>query len=281
MSAPNSTSVAEFLAHLPTATIDDDAALARAIVEHAGALAARMRQAGVTTEFKTSVSDVVTAADRAAEAFVVAALAQLRPADGILGEEGSAKESDSGRTWVIDPVDGTYNFTTGSDYWCSALALVHGSAENPEGLIVSAVHRPATGHTWVGGPHVPTTRFHPQEQSRLLSIKDRELSQVSAGTYLHSTVVGAADEQERASTAAWLATVSRSATWRMLGSASLDLAGVAEGRLGVWFQRDVAAWDWLPGLGLIVGAGGTGASVGRWQVAGSANQVRDLSQTLH
>src|SRR5699024_12077401 len=78
---------------------------------------------GISTEQKTSVSDVVTEADRAAEKFVAGVLEAIRAEDGIVGEEGAQRKSQSGRTWVIDPVDGTYNFTNGSDYWCSALAL--------------------------------------------------------------------------------------------------------------------------------------------------------------
>lgn len=100
---------------------------------------------------------MVTAADRAAEDFVAEALRTLRPQDGLLGEEGTSAPSESGRTWVIDPVDGTYNFTTGSDYWCSALALVDGDPEDPEKLYFGAVHRPAMGYTWFGGPDLPTT----------------------------------------------------------------------------------------------------------------------------
>ena len=102
---------------------DGDAHLAQALVYNAGRLAWRLREMGVDVEQKTSISDVVTDADRAAERFVAGVLEAVRPEDGILGEEGAARESQSGRTWVIDPVDGTYNFSSGSDYWCSALAL--------------------------------------------------------------------------------------------------------------------------------------------------------------
>lgn len=69
----------------------------------------------------------------------------LRPDDGVLGEEGAARESSSGRTWVIDPVDGTYNFTSNSDYFCSALALVAGSPSEPDELLFGAVDRPIPG----------------------------------------------------------------------------------------------------------------------------------------
>lgn len=137
---------------------DSDEHLAQALVYNAGRLAWRMRENGVNTDFKTSVSDVVTDADRAAEAFVAGALDALRPDDGVVGEEGANKASQSGRCWVIDPVDGTYNFTRGSDYWCSAIALVEGDPAAPERLLFGAVHRPTMGYTWFGGPGIRTTR---------------------------------------------------------------------------------------------------------------------------
>jgi myo-inositol-1(or 4)-monophosphatase len=67
-----------------------DAALAARLVREAGTLAARMRTAGLDAAIKTSVSDVVTAADHAAERLVVDVLATERPGDGVLGEEGAS-----------------------------------------------------------------------------------------------------------------------------------------------------------------------------------------------
>ena len=83
-------------------------------MREAGTLALLLRRAGLEGRQKTSGSDVVTAADHAAEAYVLEQLQRCRPDDGILGEEGSSVTGTSGRTWVIDPVDGTYNFLHGS-----------------------------------------------------------------------------------------------------------------------------------------------------------------------
>lgn len=272
--------LAHFLDQMSESIAATDMGVAVAIVKRAAAIAARMRDEGLVTEYKTSLSDVVTAADRAAEKFVVDALAALRPEDGILGEEGSAKESKSGRTWVIDPVDGTYNFTTGSDYWCSALALVVGDANDPEQLILGAVHRPASGESWIGGSEIPTTRINLNGTVDDLQVESHPLNEVCAATYLHTTVVGSEEESEVTATKSWLDAVSRCATWRMLGSASVDMAGLVDGRVGVWFQRDVAPWDWLPGCALIEGAGGDCVSVGRWKLAGSTDQVAELREVL-
>ena len=254
---------------------DSDAHLAQALVYNAGRLAWRMREQGLPTEQKTSVSDVVTVADRAAEDFISGALAQLRPEDGVLGEEGTERASESGRCWVVDPVDGTYNFASGSDYWCSALALVEGSPADPEKLILGAVHRPAMGYTWLGGPEIPTTR----DGRDVAKLAEIDADQLCLGTYIHPTSLA---QPERAE--AWMRVVAEVATLRMLGAGSVDLASVADGSLGVWVQHSVADWDWLPGLALVEGAGGVGVKVDAggvtWCVAGNSRAVEQVTAAL-
>lgn len=254
---------------------DSDEHLAQALVYNAGRLAWRMRENGVDTDFKTSVSDVVTDADRAAEAFVAGVLEALRPEDGVLGEEGADRASTSGKTWVIDPVDGTYNFTRGSDYWCSALALVEGDPSAPERVLFGAVHRPAMGYTWFGGPGIRTTR----DGQPLDLLSDAPLSQTSLATYIHPTRLAEKDIHD-----AWLSVATKPATLRMFGAGSVDLAGIADGSVGAWLQHSVADWDWLPGRALIEGVGGaclkiTAGGV-EWSVAGNVQAVSDISDTL-
>ncbi|WP_448852116.1 inositol monophosphatase family protein [Corynebacterium sp. 335C] len=264
-----------------------DMDVARKAVAEAAALAAELRAGGLDVDYKTSVSDVVTQADRAAEEHVVSTLAELRPDDGILGEEGSAKESRSGRTWVIDPVDGTYNFTAGSDYWCSALALVEGDPHAPDRVLLGAVHQVAGGRTWIGGPELPTERTDARGTRRVGTLDDGlRAASTCAATYLHSSFFGdgasaADDAAERAALVSrWSRAIGRFATWRALGSASLDLAGVADGREGAWFQHSVAPWDWLPGFALVAGAGGAGVLSGGWRVAGPAGIVGEVAAIL-
>ncbi len=254
---------------------DSDERLAQSLVYNAGRLAWRMREQGLDTDYKTSVSDVVTDADRAAEAFIAGALGQLRPDDGVVGEEGADRPSASGRTWIVDPVDGTYNFTTGSDYWCSALALVEGAPADPEKLILGAVHRPAMGYTWFGGPEIPTTRDgQPVER-----LTDADTSRISIGTYLHPKWMAVEEIRE-----AWRPVVQEFATLRMFGAASVDLGSVADGSLGVWMQHSVADWDWLPGKALVEGAGGRAVKIDAggvtWCVAGNARAVGQVEQLL-
>lgn len=251
-----------------------DVELARGLVEHAGQLALTMREAGVSTDFKTSVSDVVTDADRAAEDFVARALRELRPDDGIVGEEGAAVESKSGRVWVIDPVDGTYNFASGSNYFCSALAVVEGDPARPDAHLVGAVHRPATRTTWVGTPEGST-----RNGTALPQLNPAPLSQVSLASYLHPTSM-----QDHAIRDAWLRAAERAATIRMFGAGSIDLSSVASGQVGAWLQHSVADWDWLPGKILVEGVGGATAKVEAggvtWRVAGTAPVVKEITAAL-
>jgi fructose-1,6-bisphosphatase/inositol monophosphatase family enzyme len=70
----------------------------------------------------------------------------------------------------------------------------------------------------------------------------------------------------------------------MLGSASVDLAGVASGRLGVFLQANLYLWDWVPGAALVLGAGGVAEEVEiqgvRWQIAGNRRAVTDATNAL-
>jgi len=252
------------------AKLPDDATLAADLVREAGSLAHRMRGDGVAMSHKTSVSDIVTAADHAAEALVVSRIRELRPGDGVVGEEGAADVGTTGRTWVIDPVDGTYNFFHGLTWWCSAIALTEG-----ERLVLGSVFHPHDDVVWVGGPDLPTTR----NGAELEPLADRPLGGLSAATYLHPPYFSQprVDEPFRR-VAAGVATL------RMLGSGSMDLSAVADGRLGLWFQHSVPSWDWLPGKALVEGAGGVGSQVTvddvTWSVAGNRQAVEETLAAL-
>ena len=247
----------------------DDVSLAAELVREAGLLAARMLGAGLDTEYKTSISDVVSAADHAAEELIAAQLAEHRAEDGLVGEEGT-RRSGEGRTWYVDPVDGTYNFLSGIPYWCSAVGLA-----DADGPLVGAVYAPALDELWVGGRDIGTTL----NGVAVAELPDRPLAEVSVATYFHPRHMS-----DRARMTSWLSTTAAAATVRMLGSASVDLAGVAGGRLGVFLQANLYPWDWVPGAALVLGAGGVAQQVTvqdvRWQVAGNRQSVADAEALL-
>ena len=243
----------------------DDVELAASLAREAGLTAARMLADGLHTEHKTSVSDVVSAADHAAEALVVERLAAARPEDGVVGEEGT--DRPAARTWFVDPVDGTYNFLCGLPIWCAAIALA-----DETGPLAGAVYQPTADELWAGGPAHPTTR----NGVPLLPLEDAPLHRLSVASYLHPTTLPDLGARQPL-----LRIMQGAATVRMLGSGSIELAAVAAGRLGVWAQIDSLPWDWLPGSCLVLAAGGACEVVQahghRWHVAGPPTAV---AQTL-
>jgi myo-inositol-1(or 4)-monophosphatase len=246
----------------------DDLAFAASLVREAGALAAGMLREGLRAQHKTSVSDVVSAADHAAEELIGSRLADDRPSDGVVGEEGTSWPGE--RTWYVDPVDGTYNFLSGLPVWCSAVALT-----NHEELVLGAIYQPVTDELWTGGRAWRTT----YNGEAVPHIENKPLSQVSVATYLHPTTLP--DDSVRQPLAR---VVQNAATVRMLGSGSIELASVASGRLGVYVQYDCLPWDWLPGAALVRAAGGVTDVVEtrghRWHIAGSRQAVDEAVAAL-
>ncbi|MGI8761688.1 MAG: inositol monophosphatase family protein [Jatrophihabitantaceae bacterium] len=245
--------------------MDGDLTLAAELVRDAGRLAAAMLDGGLSTQYKSSVSDVVSAADHAAEALVVQRLRAERPGDGIVGEEGT--DEPGTRTWYVDPVDGTYNFLSGLPVWCSALALA-----DADGPLLGAVYHPDPDELWLGGRGQPSTC----NGAPLAPMEDRPLAEVSLATYLHPTTLP--DDSVRVPL---LRALRQAATVRTFGSASVELSWVAGGRLGAYLQYDSLPWDWLPGAALVTAAGGTATVVQagghRWHLAGGRQAVTELS----
>ncbi len=233
-----------------------------------------MLRDGLRTQHKTSVSDVVSAADHAAEELIAGRLARDRPEDGIIGEEGA--QSPGARTWFIDPVDGTYNFLAGLPYWCAALALA--GQPGPNGLIapeLGAIYHPFADELWLGSTGERTSC----NGVPVPALAEAPLAQLSLASYLHPPAMTDPDVREP-----FLSMLSGAATVRMLGSSSVELAAVAAGRLGAWAQRDCLAWDWLPGAALVLAAGGAAEVVvhrgHRWHLAGNRRVVGELADLV-
>ncbi|WP_367650826.1 inositol monophosphatase [Nocardioides sp. zg-1308] len=250
-------------------SLADDAALAVDLVRQAGSLAARTRVAGLDVSRKTSGSDIVTQADTAAERLIVERLAAERPDDAIVGEEGASRPGTSGRTWIIDPVDGTFNFSRGSDWWCSAIAL-HGEDD----VLLGAVHHPGSLRTWVGGPDLPSTC----DGSPLAPLPVTPREARCATTYLHPPFFGSEVGE------AFARALGEVGTLRMLGSGTMDAIAIASGQWDVLFQHTVADWDRLPGAAIIRGAGGDSVVVRAagvdWTISGAPAAVADVRAAL-
>lgn len=130
-------------------------AVRRAIIDTAHALAdaareetlAHFRADGLSADNKVSTHfDPVTVADRAAEERIRAILAERRPDDAVIGEEFGARSGTSGLTWVIDPIDGTRSYLSGTPTWGVLIAVADAT-----GPIFGIIDQPYIGERFAGG----------------------------------------------------------------------------------------------------------------------------------
>jgi len=119
-----------------------DLSLAHALADAADAISlGRFRAADLVVETKPDLTPV-TEADRAVEAAIRELLARERPDDGILGEEEGAS-GEGRRRWIVDPIDGTRNYSRGIPVWATLIAL-----EEDGELVLGLVSAPALGRRW-------------------------------------------------------------------------------------------------------------------------------------
>ncbi|WP_417807352.1 inositol monophosphatase family protein [Thioclava sp.] len=95
--------------------------------------------------------DPVTEADRAGEAAMRAILQERRPQDGIYGEEHGIKRGTSGLTWVLDPIDGTRGYMSGTPTWGVLIALCEEEADGPGAPLMGVIDQPYIGERFIGG----------------------------------------------------------------------------------------------------------------------------------
>lgn len=199
------------------------------------------RSAGLET--KTSATDVVLDADRAAEAEVVRALRASYPDDAIVAEEGSGDARPaSSRRWYVDPLDGTVNYLYGIPHFAVAIAC-----EDELGLLAAVVLDPSRDELFTAargaGAWLGTERLHVSAQTELAR------SLVATG---FAYVAEARAEQARLLRAVLPAV----RDIRRFGSAQLDLAWTASGRYDGYFESVDKPWDWKAGALLVREAGG-------------------------
>ena len=110
---------------------------------------AHFRSAALDIDDKTGGNagfDPVTAADRAAESAIRAHLQEVRPGDGVLGEEFPPRPSRSGLTWIVDPIDGTRGYLSGTPTWGVLIALA-----DADGPFLGVIDQPYIGERFLGG----------------------------------------------------------------------------------------------------------------------------------
>jgi myo-inositol-1(or 4)-monophosphatase len=192
---------------------------------------------------KTSSTDMVSDVDRAAEAAVARVLAERRPNDGVLGEEGTSRPGTTGIRWVVDPLDGTTNFLFGIPQFAVSVA-----AEMEGSTRVGIVVDPSRRETWAavqgwGARH------------------DGRPCQVASGRSTLATALVATGFGYQPARRAWQGTVAayllpKVRDVRRFGAAALDLCWTGGGRYDAYYEWGLNPWDLAAGALVCEEAGG-------------------------
>ena len=193
-------------------------------------------------ESKSTATDPVSDADRDAEALIRNLLADERPADGLLAEEGTDERGESGRRWVFDPLDGTVSYLYGYPHWCVSVAL-----EDAEGTLAGVVYDPNRDELFAAERSAGATLNGEPIEIRDPAPLERALVATGFGY----------DPDRRARQAEIVRSLlPQVRDIRRAGSAALDLSWLAAGRFDAYFERGLNPWDWAAGSLLVREAGG-------------------------
>lgn len=189
-------------------------------------------------------ANFVSAADTRAEEIIFSELSRARPGYGFLMEErGEVTGADATHRWIVDPLDGTTNFLHGIPIFAVSIAL-----EREGDLVAGLIYNPVSNDTYVA------------EKGKGAYLNDRRI-RVAARSELAASVIGTGiPHSGRPGHDAFLkelrAVMSASAGIRRTGSAALDLAWTAAGRLDGYWENALNAWDIAAGIVLMKEAGG-------------------------
>jgi len=234
------------------------AGVAEGIAREAGALLRKFYRKGVATEYKGDV-DLVTEADRASEKLIRERLTAAFPGHGIYGEEGTRDQLESEFRWYVDPLDGTTNFAHGFPAFCVVLGLekrkqkqvlrsAQDDKDEEDGVMTAGViYDPLRDEMFIA------------ERGRGAWLNGRAIHVSSTTTLQESlTATGFPSQKRHVSPNIhfYQEFTLRSHGVRRVGSAALDLAYVACGRVDGFWEFHLNPWDTSAGVLLVEEAGG-------------------------
>ena len=216
----------------------DFPALAGQLADLAAAHSLRTFRTALAVDIKADASPV-TAADRAAEAAMRAWLNAQVPTHGILGEEHGRERIDAAHVWVLDPIDGTKSFITGSPLWGTLIALVHqGRVE------MGMIDMPVLGERWIG------------QAGRGARCNERAVHASGCTTLAQARIVTTSpDAFARDEWAAYDA-LSKACAMRRFGGDCYGYAQLAGGHVDLVAECQLQPYDYMALVGVVEGAGG-------------------------
>jgi len=220
------------------------------IAREAGARLREFFAQGVETEYKGDV-DLVTVADRTAEKLIRGRLGEAFPEHGIYGEEGTQDRMEREFRWYVDPLDGTTNFAHGFPQFCVSLGLEQRPADLKSGqdgtLVAAVIYDPLRDELFTA------------ERGRGAELNGKPL-RVSRTAELAESLVSTGFPSRKRHLSPnihfYQEFTLRSHGVRRAGSAALDLAYVAAGRMEAFWEFNLNPWDTAAGILLVKEAGG-------------------------
>lgn len=215
---------------------------------------------------KGHVTDPVTVVDTESEQLIRGLLAERRPADAILGEEGGGDVGASAPgtvTWVVDPIDGTVNFLYGLPGYAVSVAAVRDGSP-----VAGAVVDVATATTYSAARGGGATAVRADGTTTTLTCSREDSLPVAL------VATGFAYGRQRRARQAQLLTeiLPEIRDIRRLGAAAMDLCHVAAGELDAYYEHGLNAWDWAAGA-LIAAEAGAVVRVPEVTVGGAAGEI--------
>jgi fructose-1,6-bisphosphatase/inositol monophosphatase family enzyme len=214
--------------------------LARKAAFNAGGLVRHRPTRFTDVMAKSSPTDPVTEMDHASEQLIIDTILSARPNDGLVGEEGTSKQSDSGLSWLIDPIDGTVNYMRGLPNYSISIA-----AEDGKGTLVGAVYDPTLGEMFTAS------------RGNGAALNGESIN--CAATNLAESVIGTGFSylagQRRQQAKVLQGLLPAVADIRRPGSAAVSLCWVACGRLDGFFEAGLQPWDYAAGALIATEAG--------------------------
>lgn len=227
---------------------------------------------------KSNVSDVVTRADRESEELIVRSILERYPTHAILGEEGGARgDAASEWRWVVDPLDGTTNYSQGLPVFCVSIALQY-RGETVVGVVYAPYLRELFtavrgGGAWCRRGDGEPVRLHVSTKQRL------DCSVVATGFPYDKSE----NPDNNSDNVARILPHVRDV--RRMGAAAYDLSCVAAAMLDGFWELNLHEWDVCAASLLVIEAGGVVESLradrGVSPVAGSAALVEQMKRYVH
>lgn len=225
-------------------------------------------KAVVTTEKHSGiVHDLVTKYDYAAQKAILKIITGAFPEHSLLSEEGVSVVTGSPYQWIIDPLDGTTNFSRGIPYFSSSIGLSY-----KDKLVLGVIAVPATGELFFASKGQGAFR----NNKKIQVSKTKTLPQSLIGiSMLRST------EARKMGNKAFQAVIHAPAKPRIFGSVATDLARVSMGAIDGIIFNHMNPWDIAAGIVLVTEAGGKVSGIGPQPFSLSAKQMVASNKPLH